>query len=187
MRGLVYNFTYFNNKVKLLEKTYSNYKDSNFFLLRHLLNSNFRAYYSLRRKSDLVKIYKLVVKHKVNDFRSAEFINDILTLRFNRIKSFNEEISVLRWAGIKKRDARKGHIVNQIHKTRFDWFKYFFSKHKNLIIKILNEEIKIFKNFNAFKIYILFTDIFYNFLQKNIYRVINKLKKIKIKLMEEYF
>ena len=51
----------------------------------------------LKRKSDLIKIYKLVVKYKLNDFRSTEFINDILTPRFNRIKSFNKEISVLRW------------------------------------------------------------------------------------------
>ena len=185
VRGLVYNFTYFNNKVKLLEKTYSNYKDSNIFLIRHLLNVNFRAYYNLRRKSDLIKIYKLVVKYKLNDFRSVEFINDILTLRFNRIKSFNKEISVLRWAGVKKRDAKKGHITVQNHKTRFDWFKFFFSKYKNLIIKILNEEIKIFKNFNVFKIYILFVDVFYNFLAKNTNRVINKFKNDKDINLEE--
>ena len=179
VRGLIYNFAYTNKKIKLLEKQYNNYKDSNIFLFRHLLNINFRAYYNLRRKSDLIKIYKLIVKYELNDFRSAEFINDILTLSFDRIKSFDKEISVLRWAGVKKRDRNTGHIINKNHKTRFDWFQYFFSKHKNLIIKILNEEIKILKNFYAFKLYILFTDIFYNFLQKTINRVINKFKKGK--------
>ncbi len=125
VRGIIYNFSYVNDKIKLLGKQYNLYKNFKSFLLRHLFNSHFRSYYALRRKNDLIKIYNIINKFKLHDFRSAEFINDLITLSSNQVKSDENEVSVLRWAGVKKRDGNN-HIISQIHNNRFQWFNFFF-------------------------------------------------------------
>ena len=166
VRGIVYNFNYVNNKIRLLGKQYNNYKDFNFFLLRHFFNSHFKSYYALRRKNDVMKIYRIINKFKLYDFRSSEFINDLITLSSSQIKSYEDEVSIIRWAGVKKRD-KKNHIISQIHNNRYQWFKYFFSKEKKLIKTLLKNEKMLFKNFYIFKLYIFLIDILINIIKKN--------------------
>jgi glycosyltransferase domain-containing protein len=175
VRGIIYNFNYVNNKINLLGKQYNNYKDFNSFLLRHFFNSHFKSYYALRRKNDLMKIHKLINKFKLYDFRSAEFINDLITLSSNRIKSDENEVSVIRWSGVKKRD-KKNHIISQIHNNRYQWFKYFFSKEKKLVKTLLKNEKMSFKNFYIFKLYIFLTDILISIIKKRyLTRILSKI------------
>lgn len=180
VRGIIYNFSYVNDKIKLLGKQYNPFKNFKSFLLRHLFNSHFRSYYALRRKNDLVKIHKIINKFKLFDFRSAEFINDMVTLSSNQVKSDENEVSVMRWAGVKKRDGNN-HIINQVHNNRFQWFNFFFSKEKKLIKTLLNKENMFFKNFYIFKLYIFLTDILVNIIKKSYFsRMFNKI------FMDEY-
>lgn len=105
-------------------------------------------------KKNLKKIWKLILKHKINDVRSALFVQDFLTLIFGRIK-YNNHTSAITFAGIKKRDSKenKMHYLYNAHKDRYEWFKYFFTEHKNLIKKILKENKIFFNNLYVFKTY----------------------------------
>ena len=176
VRGEIFNFEYSKNKIKILGKQYKNLIDLNSFFFKHLLNVNFRGYYALRRKVDLIKINKLIVEYKINDFRSAEFTNDIMILGSGRVKSFDNELSVLRWSGLKERDLKNedAHIIYKMHKTRYEWFKYFFSIKKNLIINILKNNNIFYKNFHLFRIYFFFTDIIPAILTK---KIIDRIKQ----------
>ena len=174
-KGILYSFEYFNkDKIKILGKTYRNYDDSNYFFLRHLFNPIFRSYYCLHRKKNLKKIFQLIVDKKINDFRSAEFIMDFITLSSGKIKFFNET-SVLRWSGIKNKKNK--HILNEMHSNRLKWYKYFFSNHQDLIKSVLQNENFLIKNFDLFKIYIFFIDILTNEFFKILSKFNNFLKK----------
>ena len=172
-KGTLYNFNYINKKkIRLMDKTYSNFRDFNFFFLRHLLNINFRSYYCLHRRKNLIKIFNLIVKYKIKDFRSAEFIMDFITISAGRIK-FLKDVSALRWAGVK--DNVKIHPINEVHSNRYIWFKYFFTNKRSLINKILIKNKTIFNNFYFFKIYIFIFDICINLIVKNYLRFKTKI------------
>lgn len=163
-KGILYDFCYINEKINLINKTYSNLIDFNFYILRQIFNINFRSYYCLHRRNNLVKFFKLICKYKLKDFRSSEFIIDFSTINIGRIKMF-KDISVLRWAGIKTKD--KKHPLNIMHSNRYDWFKYFFSKEKTLINELLKDKKIYFSNFYIFKIFFFITDILSNLIKKN--------------------
>ena len=157
--GGVYSFKYIKNKIRIINQQYSAYKyDFKTFYFRYFFNIYFKSYYYLQRKKNLKKIWSLIKKHKVIDVRSAMCVTDICTLILGKIK-FYDDLSVLRWAGIKKSHNKKNHFINQAHKNRYDWFKYFFSKQKILIIRILKEEKIFFCNFHIFKGFFFIFDI----------------------------
>ena len=172
-KGILYNFNYTNEKINIIDKTYSNYIDFKFFILRHIFNPNFRSYYCLHRKKNLKKIFELITKYNLKDFRSAEFVMDFLTIKSGRIKFFKDN-SVLRWAGVKDMSI---HPINKIHPNRYTWFKYFFSKKKALINIILKPNKTILNNFYLFKIYIFINDILMSLLINNYLKLKNKIYK----------
>jgi glycosyltransferase domain-containing protein len=172
-KGIIYDFNYTKQKINIIGKTYSNYIDFKFFILRHMFNPFFRSYYCLHKKKNMEKFFKLITKYNLKDFRSAEFVMDFLTIKSGRIKFF-EDTSVLRWAGVKD---KSGHHINKIHLNRYHWFKYFFSNKKALINIILKTNKKILSNFYLFKIYIFIIDISMNLLFKSYLRLKNKIYK----------
>lgn len=178
-KGIMYNFKYINNKICLLRKDYNDYHDFNFFFLRYFFNPNFRGYYCLHRKKNLKKAWDLAIKYNVKDVRATSFLINIHSLSSGRIKFFNN-VSVLRWDGVKKRDKKKGHFVNQAHKNRYEWFCYFFSEQKDLIKKVLKQEKIFFDNFYIFKVYFFIFDILMNRFIR--IKFISKLKKISKEL-----
>ena len=172
-KGILYDFNYTNEKINIIGKTYSNYIDFKFFILRHMFNPFFRSYYCLHKKKNIEKVFKLITKYNLKDFRSAEFVMDFLTIKSGRIKFF-KDTSVLRWAGVKD---KSGHPIDKVHPNRYHWFKYFFSNKKALINIILKTNKKILNNFYLFKIYIFIIDISMNLLFKNYLRLKNKIYK----------
>jgi glycosyltransferase domain-containing protein len=172
-KGILYDFNYTNDKINIIGKTYSNYMDFKFFILRHTFNPNFRSYYCLHRKKNLKKIFELITRYKLDDFRSSEFVMDFLTIQSGRIKFF-KDTSVLRWAGVKD---PKGHPINKVHSNRYHWFKFFFSNKRELINIILKQNKKIFSNLYFFKIYIFIIDILPNLFIRNYLRLKNKIYK----------
>lgn len=162
-KGILYNFYYLNKKIINLGKTYNDFHDFKFFFLRHIFNINFRSYYCLHRKKLLKKSFKLIVKYNLRDFRSAEFIMDFINISHGRVKFINET-SVLRWSGIKR--GRQNHIINETHADRYEWYKYFFSSQKKLILEITSKKNFFFRIFNIFKIYIFIFDILKNLIIK---------------------
>ena len=172
-KGILYSFNYTNEKINIIGKTYSNYIDFKFFILRHIFNPHFRSYYCLHRKKNLKKFFELITKYNLKDFRSAEFVMDFLTIKSGRIKFF-KDTSVLRWAGVKD---KRGHPISRAHSNRYHWFKYFFSNKKALINIILKTNKKILNNFYLFKIYIFIIDISMNLFIKNYFRLKNKIYK----------
>jgi hypothetical protein len=49
-KGILYDFNYTNEKINIIGKTYSNFIDFRFFVLRHMFNPLFRSYYCLHKK-----------------------------------------------------------------------------------------------------------------------------------------
>lgn len=177
VKGILYDFVYIKGKIRIIGKTYNNFIDFKFYILRHIFNIHFRSYYCLHRKKNLIKFFKLICKYRLNDFRSAEFIMDFYTINLGRIKFF-KDTSLLRWAGIKSKD--KKHPLNIIHSNRFRWFKDFFSKDEILIKELLNDKKIYFNNFKFFKIFFFISDILTSGLKKNfifaiIVRIYNKI------------
>jgi glycosyltransferase domain-containing protein len=172
-KGILYDFNYTNEKINIIGKTYSNFIDFKFFILRHMFNPLFRSYYCLHKKKNIEKAFKLITKYNLKDFRSAEFVMDFLTIKSGRIKFF-KDTSVLRWAGVKD---KSGHPIDKVHLNRYHWFKYFFSNNKALINIILKPNKKILNNFYLFKVYIFIIDISTNLLIKNYLRLKNKIYK----------
>ena len=109
----------------------------------------------------------MIIEHKIKDARSAMFVQDLLTLIFGKIK-YHNNTSVITWAGIKKRDTKKnkGHFLNKSHNTRYEWFKYFFTEHKNLIKKIIKENKIFFNNLYVFKAYYFIFNILKNIIKR---------------------
>ncbi len=187
-KGIVYDFEYLKYNINLLRKYNNDFKDNKTFLIRYFFNPNFRAYYCLHRKKNLKNIFKLINKYKINDARSVNFLMNIITLSSGRIK-FYDDITVLRWSGLKIRDKNKtnNHFVNEIHKNRYQWFNYFFSENTNLIKKILISKKIFFQNILIFKLYFFIFDILMNKLRKIINKVqINKTTKNPIALYKRY-
>jgi glycosyltransferase domain-containing protein len=187
-KGIVYDFEYLKYKINLLRKYNNDFKDNKTFLMRYFFNPNFRAYYCLHRKKNLKNIFKLINKYKINDVRSVNFLMNIITLSSGRIK-FYDDISVLRWSGVKMRDKNKtnNHFVCEIHKNRYQWFNYFFSENTNLIKKILINKKIFFQNILIFKVYFFIFDILMNKLKKIINKVrINKTTKKSNELYKKY-
>ena len=182
----VYNFIYIKNKIKVTKTLYGVYYfDFKSFFLKYFFNINFRSYYYLHRKKNLKKIKSLIKKYKMKDVRSVMFMQDFLTLTFGRIKYHNDTLA-LRWVGVKKRDGQKikSHFINQSFKDRNAWYKYFFSREKILINKILNDNKIFFSNFFMFKIFFFIFDITVNVFKRNIgYRLLIRIiDKISNKL-----
>tara|TARA_X000000950_G_C13838428_1_gene629137 strand:- start:282 stop:1253 length:972 start_codon:yes stop_codon:yes gene_type:complete len=177
VKGVVFNFRYFKNKIDLIGKDYNDYIDFNFFLMRYFFNPNFKAYYCLHRKKNLKTVFNLVNKHNLKEGRSSNFLTAIITLSSGRIK-FYKDVSILRWSGLKKRDKKKlnDHVVNEVHKTRYLWFKYFFFKEKNLIVELIRNQKIFWNNFTIFKIYYFIFDIVMNMLRRNFLRIFKKKK-----------
>ena len=173
-KGILYNFHYINKKIHLIGKTYSTFLDFKFFFLRHIFNFNFRSYYCLHRRKNLIKIFNLITKYRVKDFRSAEFIMDFFTISNGRIKYFSDT-SVFRWAGVKNKG--EVHQLYSVHVNRYEWFKSFFSNYKLLINELLKTNKKLFSHFYFFKIYIFIIDISINLIIKNYLRLKNKIYK----------
>ena len=181
-KGTLYDFNYINKKIYIFNKTYSNFVDSKFFLLRQIFNINFRSYYCLHRRKNLIKFFRLITKYKLNDFRSSEFIMDLCTISAGRIKFF-KDTSVLRWSGIKNKN--KKHPLNTLHTNRYNWFKYFFSSQRILIRDILNNQKIFFNNFYIFKIHFFISDILGSIIKKNagymlLIRIINKINRVLV-------
>ena len=66
------------------------------------------------------------------------------------------------------RDTKKnkGHFLNKSHNTRYEWFKYFFTEHKNLIKKIIKENKIFFNNLYVFKAYYFIFNILKNIIKR---------------------
>ena len=166
--GGVYFFTYIKKKIKVIPGLYGEYYfDFKYFFFKYFFNIAFRSHHFLQRKKNAKKIWNLIVKHNFKDIRSAMFVEDLLTMILGRIKYYNNT-SVITWAGIKKRDVKKNsdHFVNQSHKNRYEWFKYFFSEHKSLINKILRDKKIFFSNLHIFKTYYFIFNILKNEIKK---------------------
>ena len=163
-KGVLYDFKYLNDKVIIQKKTYKDVCDLKFFFLRHFFNVNFRSYYCLHRKKFLKKSFELIIKYNLKDFRSAEFVMDFINISSGRIKFFNE-ISVLRWSGIKNKN--EDHPINKSHKNRYIWYKYFFTSQKKLVKKLTSKLNIFYRSFIFFKTYIFLVDILRNFIIKS--------------------
>jgi len=182
--GGVYEFKYVEDKIKVSNVCYGIYYfDFKSFFLRYFFN-NFNSYYYLHRKKNLKKIWSLVKKNKLHDMRSATFLEDFYTIVSGRIK-YHRITTVLRWAGIKKRDLKDNtHFNDQVHKNKYQWFKYFFSEQQNLIKSILKSNRIFFNNFYFFKIYyFIFIIVLRNMFRKNI--MYKFFKKIIFKIKDK--
>ena len=200
--GNVYSFVYIENKIKIIKDRYGFYYrygvynlDFKYFFFRYLLNIGFRSAHYLHRRKNLKRIWVIINKSKLEDMRSASLIQNLLTLNSGRIKYF-DKLSLLRWSGIKKRELKKGssHFLYQIFKNRYEWFKYFFSKKKNLIQDILKREKIFFGNFYFYKYFFFFFDISgwalnrinkYNFLFRVYKKIILKFYNNEAKIVKE--
>ena len=137
-----------------MERSYNKEIINNKSTFKRLKNNfHFRSYYCLHRTKNLKKFYNLVVRHKLNDPRSAEFIVDIGTLLVGQVHLINE-CSLLRCSDNK-------YIVHPISlETRFEWFfKRMFTNNK-ILKDILNINKTIRLSLFSFKIMILVHDIF---------------------------
>ena len=166
--GPTHFFTYIKNKIKVTKHEYGIYYfDFNSFFLKYCFNMVFRSHHYLQRKKNLKKVWNLIIEHKIKDARSDMFVQDLLTLIFGKIK-YHNNTSVITWAGMKKRDTKKnkGHFLNKSHNTRYEWFKYFFTEHKNLIKKIIKENKIFFNNLYVFKAYYFIFNILKNIIKR---------------------
>ena len=163
-KGMIYNFQSSKKKNLLMERSYTPEIINNKSTFKRLKNNfHFRSYYCLHRTKNLEKFYNLVIKHKLNDARSAEFIVDIGTLLVGQVHLDNE-CSLLRCSDNK-------YIVHPISlETRFEWFfKRMFTNNK-ILKDILNINKTIGLSLFSFKIMILVRDIFPALFNKKITR-----------------
>ena len=160
-----------------------------------MFNIGFRSAYYLHRRKNLKKIWIIVNKSKLEDVRSALLIQNLVTLNSGRIKYF-DKISLLRWSGIKNRELKNGsgHFLYDVFKNRYEWYKYFFSKKKNLIQHILKREKIFFGNFYFYKYFFFFFDLSrwvlnrinkYNFLYRIYKKIILKFYNNEAKIVKE--
>ena len=174
-KGFLYNFEGYKNTFFLREKTYpKEIKNKKFLLSRFINNLHFRSYYCLHRKKNLFKIFKIIIKNKTADARTAEFIMDVSTLLLGQIYLINE-CSLLRWMGNKYNT----HPIRIGYKTRAKWFFGRIFKNDQLInnIILLNKNLKL--SIFSFKLIIFIFDIGPVFLRN----LFNSLKKILIRFL----
>ncbi len=174
-KGFLYNFSGHGNKLFLRERTYlKEIKNRKFLISRIINNFHFRSYYCLHRKKNLLKVYKLIVKNKIGNVRTAEFMMDISTLLSGQIHLINE-CSALRWAGNKYHI----HPIRMNDRTRLEWFFAQIFKNDQLInsIMLLNKDLKL--SIFSFKLIIFIFDIGPVFFRN----LFNSLKKFLIRLL----
>jgi glycosyltransferase domain-containing protein len=189
VKSIIYNFKYLKNKISLMRKDYNDFKDFDSFPTRFFFNPNFRAYYCLHRKKNLKTVYNLANKYNIKDPRTPNFLTTIITLSSGKIKFYNN-VSILRWSGLKKRDKKKlnNHVVNVMHKTRYLWFDYLFTEKKFLVKEVLIKQKIFLKNFTFFKIYYFIFDIVMNKITRKIrIPIFNKKNKIINKNQNQIF
>ena len=163
-KGIIYNFQSYKKKYLLTGRSYPNEIINNKSIFKRLKNNfHFRSYYCLHRTKNLKKFYNLVVKHKFNDPRSAEFVVDIGTLLVGQVH-LDSKCSLLRCSDNK-------YIVHPISlETRIEWFfKRMFTNNK-VLKDILNINKKIRLSLFSFKIMILMRDIIPNVFRQKAYR-----------------
>jgi glycosyltransferase domain-containing protein len=163
-KGIIYNFKSNKKKNLLMERSYNKEIINNKSTFKRLKNNfHFRSYYCLHRTKNLEKFYNLVIKHKLNDARSAEFIVDVGTLLVGQVHLDNE-CSLLRCSDNK-------YIVHPISlETRLEWFfKRMFTNNK-ILKDILNINKTIRLSLFSFKIMILVLDIIPNLYRQKAYR-----------------
>lgn len=175
VKGIIYNFKYIKNKINLIRKDYNDFKEFNSFPMRFFFNPNFRAYYCLHRKKNLRAVYSLANKYNIKEARTPNFLTNMITLSSGKIKFYNN-VSILRWSGVKAADKRKfnNHFVNEIHKTRYLWFKYLFFKKIDLVKEILSNQKIFLGNFVIFKYYYFIFDISMNYIRRKTIRLIKR-------------
>ena len=163
-KGLMYNFQNNKEKILLTERSYPKEVINNKSTFKRLRNNfHFRSYYCLHRTKNLKKFYNLVVKNKLNDPRSAEFIVDIGTLLIGQVHLVNE-YSLLRCSDNK-------YIVHPISKeTRTKWFFTKMFTNNKILKDILSINKTIRLSLLSFKIMILVYDIIPVFFRKKIAR-----------------
>jgi glycosyltransferase domain-containing protein len=174
-KGFLYNFEGYKNTFFLREKTYpKEIKNKKFLLSRFINNLHFRSYYCLHRKKNLFKIFKIIIKNKTADARTAEFIMDVSTLLLGQIYLINE-CSLLRWMGNKYNT----HPIRIGYKTRAKWFFGRIFKNDQLInnIILLNKNLKL--SIFSFKLIIFIFDIVTLFFEN----LFNSLKRSLIRLL----
>ena len=120
-------------------------------------------------------MYSLANKYNIKEARTPNFLTNMITLSSGKIKFYNN-VSILRWSGVKAADKRKfnNHFVNEIHKTRYLWFKYLFFKKIDLVKEILSNQKIFLGNFVIFKYYYFIFDISMNYIRRKTIRLIKR-------------
>tara|TARA_B100000780_G_C21122715_1_gene454938 strand:- start:76 stop:1053 length:978 start_codon:yes stop_codon:yes gene_type:complete len=175
IKGFLYNFVIRKNSYILKERSYpKEIKNKKILLNRVISNFRWRSYYCLHRTKNLLKIFRLIVKNKTTDVRTAEFILDISTLHAGQIHLI-KECSALRWSGNKY----VIHPISMYKKSRYEWFFSRIFRNDQLInsILLLNKNLKL--NPFSFKFIILMFDILPSFFRK----LFEKFKYFLIRLL----
>lgn len=166
--GDVFNFKFFKNQMIIISKLYKKkiiYKKK--LLDRLTKNFHFRSYHALHKTKILKKSISMIVKLKIKEPRTAEFIIDANNLINGNIHTFNKTLLL---HNASKNISGKT-TLNNIHKTRKIWYKVFLKKNFKTILKKLFKlnNLKINKEDIA-KIHNLFliNDIFVSEKQNNI-------------------
>ena len=120
-----------------------NYENS---IIRLLSNELFKGYYCLHRKNNLIKSFDLIIKHKIKDLRTAEFVLNTYLLMQGNIFFIKDEISLLRWAGNKY----KVHPIKFSGRSHILWFLKNISSNNKLLDELIIHKIRPFsKNFST--------------------------------------
>tara|TARA_B100000989_G_C19481032_1_gene445135 strand:- start:108 stop:1088 length:981 start_codon:yes stop_codon:yes gene_type:complete len=174
-KGYIYNFQNNREKNLLMGRSYPKEIINNKSTFKRLRNNfHFRSYYCLHRTKNLKKFYNLIVKNKLNDPRSAEFIMDIGTLLIGQVHLVNE-CSLLRCSDNK-------YIVHPISlETRTEWFFKRMVINNRILKNILNINKTIEISLFSFKILILVFDIIPVFFRKKIHQLNYLISRILFK------
>ena len=166
--GDVFNFKFFKNQMIIISKLYKKkiiYKKK--LLDRLTKNFHFRSYHALHKTKILKKSISMIVKLKIKEPRTAEFIIDSNNLINGNIHTFNNTLLL---HNASKNISGKS-TLNNMHKTRKIWYEIFLKKNFKTILKKLLKlnNLKINEQDIA-KIHSLFlkNSIFVNEKQSNI-------------------